>query len=125
MMSTTKGPILVVDDDTDTRAMVELILQESGYEVISCDGGKQALDKLKVCTPILVLLDIMMPEVDGYAVLAEMKQKQETSEIPVIMLTAKDDGDEIISGYQQGADYYIPKPFTTKQLLYGIKLFLK
>ena len=123
-MITTKGPILIVDDDADTRAMVELILQENGFDVIVCDGGQAALDALKINTPQLVLLDIMMPEVDGYTVLTSMKHNEETAKIPVIMLTAKDQGDEIISGYQHGADYYIPKPFTTKQLLYGIKLFL-
>jgi len=124
-MSSKKGPVLVVDDDADTRGMVEILLGENGYEVQLCDGGKSALEHLKTNTPALVLLDIMMPDVDGYTVLSEMKKNEELSSIPVIMLTAKGEGDDIISGYKQGADYYIPKPFTTKQLLYGVKMFVK
>lgn len=116
--------IMIVDDDDDGRALVEMILQSKGYEVEAVSGGREAIDKLHSFTPALVLLDIMMPEVNGYDVLVHMKQRPETQNIPVIMLTAKSEGEDIITGYQYGADYYIPKPFTTEQLLYGIKLFL-
>ena len=122
-MSKSKS-ILVVDDDDDGRSLVEMILQNKGYTVESCPGGREAIELLKTSSPALVLLDIMMPEVNGYDVLVHMKQRPETQNIPVIMLTAKSEGEDIIVGYQYGADYYIPKPFTTEQLLYGIKLFL-
>ncbi|MCC6220280.1 MAG: response regulator [Deltaproteobacteria bacterium] len=117
--------ILIVEDDDDARALVEMILTNKGYVVKGCAGGREALEVLeKANKPALVLLDVMMPEVNGYDVLVSMKQKPETQNIPVIMLTAKSQGDDIISGYQHGADYYIPKPFTSEQLLYGISLFL-
>lgn len=116
--------ILIVDDDDDGRALVATVLQSQGFEVQESSRGKDALEKLKHYTPALVLLDIMMPEMSGYDVLVHMKQRPETQNIPVIMLTAKGEGEDIITGYQYGADYYIPKPFTTKQLLYGISMFL-
>jgi DNA-binding response OmpR family regulator len=116
--------ILIVDDDNDGRAMVATILEGQGFEVVQCADGPEALEKLKNYTPAVVLLDIMMPIMSGYDVLVHMKQRPETQNIPVIMLTAKGEGEDIITGYQQGADYYIPKPFTTKQLLYGISLFV-
>jgi len=117
--------ILIVDDDQDVLSMMSIILESKGFEVISCSSGTEALEKLKTQQPQLVLLDIMMPVMNGYDVLVHMKQRPETQNIPVIMVTAKGEGDEIITGYQHGADYYIPKPFTTEQLLYGIGLFLK
>lgn len=116
--------IMIVDDDADGRAMVSAVLQGKGFVVCECSGGPEALEKLKTHIPAVVLLDIMMPEMSGYDVLVHMKQRPETQNIPVIMLTAKGEGEDIITGYQYGADYYIPKPFTTKQLLYGISLFV-
>lgn len=115
---------MIVDDDDDGRQMVATVLIAQGFEVFECSRGKEALEKLKDCKPAVILLDIMMPEMSGYDVLVHMKQRPETQNIPVIMLTAKGEGEDIIAGYQYGADYYIPKPFTTKQLLYGISLFV-
>jgi len=117
--------ILLVDDDDDSRSMISIVLETKGFDVISCGSGPQALEELKSQTPQVVLLDVMMPGMNGYDVLLHMKQRPETQNIPVIMVTAKGDGSDIINGYQHGADYYIPKPFTTEQLLYGIGLFVK
>ncbi|MCB0332675.1 MAG: response regulator, partial [Bdellovibrionales bacterium] len=72
----------------------------------------------------IALLDIMMPEMNGYELLEAMKKMPEFESLPVIMVTAKDQDSEILEGYQHGADYYITKPFTTKQIEYGLKLFL-
>lgn len=116
--------IMIVEDDDDTRTMVKMILESQGYEVAAFPGGKEALDGFNEANPALILLDLMMPEMSGYDVLVHLKQRPETQNVPVVLLTAKGSGDDIISGYQYGADYYIPKPFTTEQLLYGIKLFL-
>jgi len=116
--------IIVVDDDADTRSLVELLLQGHGYSVVTCESGQEALDKLEEITPAVMLLDVMMQHMNGYEVLTRMKQHPKTQNIPVIMLTAKNEGNDILSGYKQGADYYIPKPFTTEQLLYGIEMFL-
>lgn len=118
-------PIMVVDDDNDTRSMIKAILVNNGYEVVECAGGQEAIDKLKTAAPALVILDLMMPEVSGYDVLVSMKQKPETQNIPVIVLTAKGDPEDIIAGYKDyGVEYYITKPFKSPQLLRGIKLFL-
>lgn len=116
--------IMIVEDDDDARQMAQMILEHQGFSVEACANGKEAVEKLKTHTPSLILLDIMMPEMSGYDVLVHLKQRPETQNIPVIMLTAKGTGDDMITGYQHGADYYIPKPYTREQLLYGIKLFL-
>lgn len=115
---------MIVEDDDDTRMMVQMILEAQSYTVVACPGGKEALEALDTEEPALILLDLMMPEMNGYDVLVHLKQRPETQNIPVVLLTAKGTGDDIIVGYQYGADYYIPKPFTTEQLLYGIKLFI-
>lgn len=117
--------ILVVDDDYDTRTVVKTILTGSGYEVEDAAGGQQALDKLQTYKPSLIILDIMMPGMSGYDVVVHLKQKPETQNIPIIMLTAKSEPEDLITGYKDfSVDYYIPKPFTTRQLLAGINLIL-
>jgi CheY-like chemotaxis protein len=115
--------ILVVDDDEDSRSMVRTILENSGFSVEESSGGRDALNRLQTFHPSLVLLDIMMPEVNGYDVIVHMKQRPETQNIPVIMLTAK--GEDLLTAYKDyGVEYYITKPFTTRQLLTGIELVL-
>lgn len=123
-MSTNKS-VLIVDDDYDTRTVVKTILTGSGFSVEDAAGGKQALELLKTYKPDLILLDIMMPEMSGYDVVVHLKQKPETQNIPIIMLTAKGEPEDLIVGYKDYAvDYYIPKPFTTRQLLAGINLII-
>jgi len=120
-----KPLILVVDDDYDARTVVRTILSSAGYRSEEAASGEEALEKLKSINPELVVLDIMMPGMSGYDVVVHMKQKPETQDIPIIMLTAKGDPDDMLKGYNEySVDYYIPKPFTTKQLLSGIKLVL-
>lgn len=120
---TKTNDILIVDDDDDTRSMVKTVLESNGYTVEEARNGRDALEKLGTYTPTVVLLDIMMPEMNGYDVLVQMKQKPNTQNIPVIMLTAKGEPEDLITGYKDyGVEYYITKPFTTRQLLAGIKL---
>lgn len=117
--------VLVVDDDFDCRTMVKTILESSGYEALDAASGPIALELLKSTTVDLIVLDIMMPEMTGYDVVVRLKQRPETQNIPVVMLTAKGDPEDLIIGYKDyGVDYYITKPFTTRQLLAGIKLIL-
>ena len=117
--------ILVVDDDEDCRTMVRTILQTNNFEILSASSGKEALELLSTSSPALVILDIMMPGMTGYDVVVRMKQKPETQNVPIVMLTAKGDPDDLIVGYKDyGVEYYITKPFTTRQLLAGIKLVL-
>ncbi len=117
--------ILIVDDDYDTRTVVKTILVGSGYQVEEAASGQEALDALENFDPELIVLDVMMPGMSGYDVVVHLKQKPETQNIPIIMLTAKSEPEDLITGYKDYAvDYYIPKPFTTRQLLSGIELII-
>jgi DNA-binding response OmpR family regulator len=122
--SATAPLILVVEDDPDTRDTMTLMLESLGYRFLSFPSGKEALAGIVGKKIDLALLDIMMPEMNGYELLAEIRKISEYIELPVIMVTAKDQDSEILEGYHSGADYYIPKPFTAKQLEYGIRIFL-
>ncbi len=118
--------ILIVDDDFDCRTLVRTVLANNGYVVEQCADGSEALEKLKSLKPDLVVLDIMMPGLSGYDVVVQMKQRPETQNIPIIMLTAKGEDEDVLLGYSQyQVDYYIPKPFTSRQLISGIKLILE
>ena len=120
----TKGTIMVVDDDPDLVDIVRIFLESDGYNVRCADSGPQLFAGLEKQKPNLILLDIMMPEMDGLEVLRRLKGDRETSSIPVILLTAKVQYEDIVTGYRMGADYYIKKPFTRTQLRTGINLFL-
>jgi len=92
--------------------------------VVAATTGEEALSKVATDEPDLVLLDVMMPQMSGIEVLERIKTTHATSKVPVIMVTAKIQDDDVLTGYQHGADYYITKPCTAKQLLYGIGLVL-
>jgi two-component system phosphate regulon response regulator PhoB len=120
-----KKHVLIVDDDDDARTVVRTILTSSGFEVTDAADGESALEKIQSFIPDLIVLDIMMPGMSGYDVVLRLKQKPETQNIPVIMLTAKTDPEDLLLAYKDYAvDYYIPKPFTTRQLLAGVELVL-
>lgn len=119
-----KHKVLVVDDNPDSVAIMRGMLEGRGYDVAAAHSGTEALQFLKKETVDLVLLDIMMPEMSGMEVLQRIKEDAATGRLPVILVTAKTQDEDVISGYQYGADYYITKPFTAKQLLYGIELIL-
>ena len=116
--------ILVVDDNEDSTRIIETVLTNSGYDVRVARTGKDALDCVTKEAPEAILLDIMMPEMSGIEVLERLRSSPNSARIPVILLTAKSQDEDVISGYQYGADYYITKPFTPKQLIYGIRLVL-
>ena len=116
--------ILVVDDNPDAITILRSALESRGYEVIVESNGPAALTAANSNLPDLILLDVMMPEMSGMEVLQKLKEEPRTSQIPVILVTAKTQDEDVISGYRYGADYYITKPFTTKQLLYGVNLVL-
>jgi DNA-binding response OmpR family regulator len=116
--------ILVVDDNLDSVTIMRTILETQHYEVLVATSGAEALECLKKEKVDLVLLDVMMPEMSGLEVLERIKDEAATGRLPVILVTAKTHDDDVLSGYQYGADYYITKPFTGKQLLYGINLVL-
>ena len=103
--------ILVVDDSRTNRSLLSKRLEQQGYQTDTADDGQQALDKLAVAAFDLVLLDVMMPVVDGYQVLAKMKITEGLRDIPVIMISAADEIDSVAKGIELGAEDYLPKPF--------------
>ena len=116
--------IMVVDDNPDIITIVKTILEGRGYTVFSAASGPELLNMLPDHKSDLIILDIMMPEMDGLEVLTRLKGKAETATIPVILLTAKVQYEDVLGGYKLGADYYITKPFTSTQLVNGINLLL-
>ncbi|HXV49001.1 MAG TPA: response regulator [Candidatus Binatia bacterium] len=120
----TKKTIMVVDDNPDIITIVKTILEGRGYTVFSASSGPELLNMLPNHKPDLIILDIMMPEMDGLEVLTRLKGKAESATIPVILLTAKVQYEDVLGGYKLGADYYITKPFTSTQLVNGINLLL-
>jgi CheY-like chemotaxis protein/MinD-like ATPase involved in chromosome partitioning or flagellar assembly len=116
--------ILIVDDDIDTLKLVGLILQRQGYEVRVSSSGSQALEMMKSEVPDLLLLDIMMPEMDGYEVAGQMRSDQVLAEVPIIMFTAKSQLDDKVAGFEAGADDYLTKPTQPRELLAHIKAVL-
>jgi DNA-binding response OmpR family regulator len=109
--------ILLVDDEEDILDFLELILEEQGYLISKAVSGREALAAAQMHRPDLILLDVMMPEMDGWEVLKLLKADDEVSHIPVAMLTARTEMKDRIQGLQEGAIDYICKPFATKELL--------
>ncbi|MCC6849150.1 MAG: response regulator [Deltaproteobacteria bacterium] len=116
--------ILVVDDSADIALISARMLTQRGFAVITAHTGAEALAMVARQRPSLVLLDVMMPGMSGLDVLRALKADPSTATIPIIMVTAKSTDDDLLSGYQQGADYYITKPFTADVLIYGVSLVL-
>ncbi len=114
--------ILVVDDEKNICELLRLYLEKEGYAVLMAHNGKDAVDIVKSDKPALVLLDIMMPVVDGWEA---CRQIRETSSVPVIMLTAKGETFDKVMGLELGADDYIVKPFDTKEVVARIKAVLR
>jgi DNA-binding response OmpR family regulator len=117
--------VLVVDDNADSVAILRGFLEARGYSVAAASNGMEALGWVRREAFDLVLLDVMMPGMSGFEVLAEIRTQPATATLPVILLTAKTQDDDLMTGYDGGADYYITKPFTPKQLFYGIELVLE
>lgn len=123
-MNDQKRTILVVEDDNDSRMAICAILEGLGFNHLAFASGAEALGGIKGKKLDLALLDIMMPGMNGYELLVKIKEMPEFQNLPIIMVTAKDEDNEIIEGYNFGADYYITKPFNSKQLEYGIRIYL-
>ncbi len=114
--------ILIVDDEKDISTLIEMTLKSQGFKNIkACYDGKSAMDEIKTNHPDLVLLDLMLPNIDGLTVCKEVKNNVTTKNIPIIMITAKNEENDIITGLELGASDYITKPFSTKVLLARVK----
>lgn len=120
-----KHKILIVDDEPDVLELVIFNLGASGYEAITASNGNEALKKAQALAPHLIVLDIMMPEIDGIEVCKLLRRNPVTSEIPVIMLTAKTAEIDRIIALEIGADDYITKPFSPRELILRIKKLLQ
>ena len=114
--------ILVVDDETRIARMIRMNLEHDGYDVIEAYSGQQALDMVRSRMPNLVILDVMMPGLDGYETLQILR---EISQVPVIMLTAKGEEEDRIRGLELGADDYVTKPFSPRELMSRVKAVLR
>ena len=117
-----KYRILVVDDERRMVGFIRLNLEQDGYEVIEAFNGTEALNRLRDSLPDLILLDVMMPDIDGFEVLRTIR---EISQVPVIMLTAKGEEDDKVKGLELGADDYVTKPFSPRELVSRIKAVLR
>lgn len=120
-----KASIMVVEDDQDIRELVSYNLGKEGYTVVSAESGEQALKLIESANPDLIVLDIMLPGMDGIEVLRSLKQGSRYAQIPVIMATAKSEDSDIITGLELGADDYIAKPFSPKVLIARIRSLLR
>ena len=114
--------ILAVDDDRNNLKMVAFLLGEEGYEVITTDDGTKALELVDSAHPDLVILDVMMPQIDGFEVCRRIRQ---TADVPIIMLSAKGETADRVAGLELGADDYLPKPFEPSELLARVKAVLR
>ena len=117
--------VLLVEDEEDIREMVHFNLFKERYEVLLASDGQAALDIATNENPDLIVLDVMIPKVDGFEVCRTLKKDIETKKIPIIMLTAKGEEEDVIKGLEVGADDYITKPFSPKVLLARIKAVLR
>lgn len=116
--------ILVVDDEIVFVEAIRRILTKRGYEVIAACNGKEALEKVRNENPDLMILDIVMPEINGYEVCKELRQDPLYKHLPIIMLTVKQEKEDKIKGMELGSDEYMAKPFHPKELLLRIKKVL-
>ena len=117
--------ILVVDDDENILNLEKTILEQKGFQVTRAASGGEALEALKAGSFDLVLLDVMMPELDGFAVCRKIKEDPRLKDLPVIFLTAKGGGEALAEGFESGAIMYINKPFTANKLLTIVNTMLE
>lgn len=120
-----KTKILIVEDEKDIRDLVRIHLEKSGFQTFLAGDGREAYQKLKQAKPDLVILDLMLPEMDGKEFAKLLKSRDETKNIPLVMLTAKSEEVDRIVGFELGADDYIPKPFSPRELVLRVQAVLK
>lgn len=117
--------VLIVDDEIDVVTSLQFALEKEGYQCLTAYDGKEALDKAKGENPDLIILDIMMPKMNGYKVARLLKFDKKYKHIPIVMLTARTSGKDQELGYETGADRYVTKPFQIDNLVGVVNNFLK
>ena len=113
--------VLVCDDERHIVRLIQVNLERQGYTVVTAFDGKEGLEKIRSEKPGLVVLDVMMPYMDGFEVLKTIRREPETENLPVIMLTAKAQDKDVFEGYHYGADMYLTKPFNPMELVTFVK----
>lgn len=113
--------VLVCDDERHIVRLIQINLEKNGFEVVTAFDGKEGLEKIKSEKPNMVVLDVMMPYMDGFEVLKNLRREPETEALPVIMLTAKAQDKDVFEGYHYGADLYLTKPFNPQELVAFVK----
>ena len=121
MTADTVRRVLVADDDPDMLTILRVNLEAEGYSVEEAHDGEAAWDKARDLRPDMVVLDVMMPRIDGINVLTRMRNDPGTCDIPIVLLTAKSTDEDIWEGWRAGADYYLTKPFQLDELLHFIE----
>lgn len=116
--------ILIIDDDLDTLRLVGMMLQKQGFQIIAASNGQQGLDLALAEIPSLILLDVMMPQMDGYEVARHLRTNPKTVDIPILMFTAKSQLDDKVTGFEAGADDYLTKPTHPAELQAHVKALL-
>lgn len=119
-----KKKILIVEDEERIRKVINIIIRGENIEVDEAADGKEALDKIFNDDFDLVILDLMIPEIDGFDVLKQIREKEETRELPVVIVSARSSDKDILEGLKGGANYYIPKPFEPQELISSLELIL-
>lgn len=117
--------ILVIEDEHDIRELISYNLESEGYDVIKAASGNEGIEQARKKLPKLILLDIMLPDVDGLEVCRKLKRDESTRDIPIIMLTAKSEDSDVISGLELGAVDYITKPFSPRVLIARLRSVLR
>ena len=118
-----EGPILVVDDEASIVTYVRLGLELEGFEVVTATTGNEAMEALASLTPSLVVLDVMLPDIDGLTICKRVRERG--SDIPILMLTALSESEDVVRGLDSGADAYLPKPFKLQELLARVQALLR
>lgn len=116
--------ILIVDDDVETLRLVGLMLQRQGYQIVAANNGSQAISMARNEHPDLIILDVMMPDMDGYEVTSELRKDPDLAETPILMFTAKSQVDDKVAGYDAGVDDYLTKPVHPAELVAHLKALL-
>ncbi len=117
--------ILVVDDEPDLLELVRFNLSQAGFQVTTAASGREALEQLKVSVPDLVVLDLMLPDVSGNDICRQIRSDAALAELPIVMLTAKSEEVDRVVGFELGADDYVPKPFSPRELTLRVRAVLR
>jgi DNA-binding response OmpR family regulator len=123
-VTTVPTKILITEDEHELRQILKESMEKAGYEVVTASNGREAVECVNVEAPDVVLMDVMMPEMNGFEALRKIKENPATAHIPVVMLTGLDDDANTTKGWKMGTSLYLKKPFVPGQLISYIKLIL-